>query len=188
MTESSLESPLTAADRAALLAAARDAIRCELDGVPFDAGEVSAALRQPGGAFVSLHKSGELRGCIGTLDDTKPLIESVTWSAVAAATRDHRFSRLSLDELARVDLEVSVLGVFREVSDPGEITVGRDGLYLRAGMASGILLPQVATERGWDRETFLDHLCLKAGIPARTWRRSDCVIERFGAEVFGEKD
>lgn len=177
---------LSAGDRAVLLSAAREAIRCALDGHGFARPAVSAALETPAGAFVSLHLHGDLRGCIGTLDARRPLIDSVTDAAVSAATRDRRFSPLTLEELERVDLEISVLGPFVPVEDPEQITVGRDGLLLRVGGLSGIFLPQVATEQGWDRETCLDHLAIKAGLPRTAWRRPDARLERFTAEVFGE--
>lgn len=178
---------LGVADRAALLAAAREAIRCALEGRDWERPEVSKALEAPAGAFVTLWRDGDLRGCIGTLEASQPLIDSVADAAVAAATRDRRFNRLTLDELERVVLDISVLGNFEKVEDPNEIVVGRDGLLLRVGVMSGIFLPQVATEQGWDRETYLDHLAMKAGLPRAAWRRPDARIERFTAEVFGEE-
>lgn len=178
---------LEAGDRAVLLAAAREAIRCALEGERFVRPEVPVSLEVPGAAFVSLHRRGELRGCIGILDADRALFTSVTDAAVAAATRDHRFAQLTRRELDEADIEISVLGPFVKVDDPEQIVVGRDGLYLRAGTNGGLLLPQVATENGWDRDTFLDHLCRKAGLAPGTWRRPDARIERFTAEVFGEK-
>jgi AmmeMemoRadiSam system protein A len=178
---------LRAEDRAVLLAAAREAIRCALEGRPHERPRGSATLEAPGGAFVTLWLDGDLRGCIGTLDAARPLIDSVLDAAVSAATRDRRFNRLTLAELDRVVLDISVLGDFEKVEDPNEIVVGRDGLLLRVGVMSGIFLPQVATEQGWDRETYLDHLAMKAGLPRAAWRRPDARIERFTAEVFGEE-
>jgi len=179
---------LSGDERSALLSIARGAIRHAIAGEPFTAGDAPPTLRVPAGAFVTLKLHGELRGCIGMLEAERPLVDSVADAAVAAATRDRRFARLRPEELDDVSLEISVLGPFVEVGDPNEIVVGRDGLYLRAGLNGGILLPQVASERGWDREAFLDHLCLKAGVPPGTWRRSDACLERFTAEVFGEED
>jgi len=177
---------LGALERAALLETAREAIRCTLEGRTFVRPETTAAMERAAGAFVTLRKRGELRGCIGMLDANRPLIDSVVDAAVAAATRDHRFFRLTSEELDECDLEISVLGGFEEVGSPDEIVVGRDGVLLRAGFHSAIFLPQVATEQGWDRDTLLDHLCVKAGIARGTWRRADARLERFTAEVFGE--
>jgi AmmeMemoRadiSam system protein A len=179
--------PLSEQERARLLAAARQAIRCAIENETFERHDSTAAMERRAGAFVTLRRRGELRGCIGMLDTSRPLLDSVTDAAVAAATRDHRFSRLSRMELDDCDLEISVLGDFVEVTDPQEVEVGRDGVLLRAGFQSGLFLPQVATEQGWDRETLLDHLCLKAGLPPGTWRRPDATLERFTAEVFGER-
>lgn len=178
---------LAAEDRRILLAAAREAIRCAIEGERFIPPRASPALERPAGAFVTLRRSGALRGCIGVLDSSRPLLDSVADAAVSAATRDHRFGRLTRDELSECSLEISVLGAFVEVADPEEIVLGRDGALLRAGSRSGLFLPQVATEQGWDLETFLNHLCLKAGLAPGTWRRPDARIERFTAEVFGEE-
>jgi len=174
-------------DRAALLSAAREAIRCAIANEPFARPEPTAGMLRRAGAFVTLRRRGELRGCIGILDTSRFLLDSVTDAAVAAATRDHRFSQLTIGELSECDLEISVLGEFAEVRAPEEIVVGRDGVVLRAGFQSGLFLPQVATEQGWDRETLLEHLCLKAGLAPGTWRRPDARLERFTAEVFGER-
>lgn len=174
-------------ERAELLSAARDAIRNALEGADYTPPQVGPSLKRPGGAFVTIRLHGQLRGCIGILDARRPLIDSVVDAAVAAATRDHRFSRLTQRELDEADLEISVLGSFVKVSDPQEIVIGRDGLYLQAGRQSGLLLPQVATEQHWDREELLHHICLKAGLAPGTWRRADARLERFTAEVFGER-
>ena len=177
---------LDADERARLLTAARNAIRCVIEDETFARPETTPAMERKAGAFVTLRRRGALRGCIGMLDPGTPLVDSVTGAAVAAATRDHRFSRLTRWELDECDLEISVLGEFIEVSRPEEIMVGRDGVLLRAGHQSALFLPQVATEQGWDRDTLLDHLCLKAGLATGTWRRPDARLERFTAEVFGE--
>ncbi len=178
---------LSSEERKALLAVARRAIECALSGEAFRRPDVAPALERPAGAFVSLHRYGELRGCIGTLEADRPMVDAVAEAAVAAATRDRRFNRMTVDELAECDLEISVLGRFVEVCEVDEVVVGRDGLYLRAGVKGGLLLPQVAGERGWDRATFLEHLCSKAGLPPGSWHGPDARLERFTAEVFGEK-
>ena len=128
-----------------------------------------------------------LRGCIGSFTGSGPLVDTVREMAVSASTRDPRFPPLSEAELGEVDLEISVLSPLRPVSDPNEIEVGRHGIFITRGFHSGVLLPQVASEYGWDRETFLEHTCAKAGLPADAWRDADTRIEVFEAQVFGEK-
>ncbi len=145
------------------------------------------ALRKPGGAFVTLHKSGELRGCIGTFQAEKPLYLTVQEMALAAAFHDPRFPPLSPQELPEVEIEISVLSPLVK-GRPEEVEVGRHGVYLVKGAFQGVLLPQVATEQGWDRETFLDHVCLKAGLPPGCWQDPETEIYLFTAEVFSEKD
>jgi AmmeMemoRadiSam system protein A len=178
---------LSSEDRRTLLRIARETIRCRLAGTRHDPGPVPHALERPAGAFVTLTIDGDLRGCIGTLEATQPMVQAVQESAVNAATRDPRFHPVTSSELNEVAIEISVLGAFEKVNDPTEIVVGRDGLMLRAKGRSGLLLPQVASERSWDRETFLEHLCLKAGLPPGSWKAPGSSLERFSAEVFGEE-
>jgi AmmeMemoRadiSam system protein A len=139
------------------------------------------------GAFVTLHKQGELRGCIGTFRSDRNLEDVVRDMAIAAAFEDPRFSPLEPEELDEVDIEISVLSPLREIKDVNEIEVGKHGLYISRGFRSGVLLPQVATEYNWDRETFLVHTCLKAGLPEDAWKDPKTKIEVFTAEVFGER-
>jgi len=144
------------------------------------------ALMERSGAFVSLHDSqGLLRGCIGTFEADAPLLETVSRMAVAAATRDPRFPPVKPDELDRLHVEISVLSPRRPVSVE-DVVVGRDGVHVQRGAARGVLLPQVATSAGWDRETFLAHTCRKAGLPADAWRSPETRVEVFTAEVFAE--
>jgi AmmeMemoRadiSam system protein A len=137
------------------------------------------------GAFVTLKIDGRLRGCIGHVVGVSPLWEAVRDNAIAAAFRDPRFPELTADELPGARLEISVLSPLQSV-EADEIDVGRHGLLLEQGAARGLLLPQVAVEYGWDRETFLDHTCRKAGLASGCWRHPDTVIQVFSAEVFGE--
>lgn len=178
--------PLDQADRATLLRLAREAIAAHLAHRDPVAEEIPLSLSKPAGAFVTLTIDGELRGCIGTLDTSQPLVLAVADAAVNAATRDPRFPPLSSRELDRLRLEISVLGEFVPVSDPSRIVIGRHGLYIRASGCSGLLLPQVPVEYGWDVPTFLERLCVKAGLPAGSWRQPGCRLESFTAEVFGE--
>ncbi len=108
--------------------------------------------------------------------------------AVQAALHDPRFPPVHAGEVQDIEIEISVLSPLVPVMDIAEIEVGRDGLVISLGRASGLLLPQVASERNWDRETFLDQTCVKAGLPAGSWRREDVTILRFTAEVFSEKE
>jgi AmmeMemoRadiSam system protein A len=175
--------------RSQLLKTAREAIAAVLDGrrPEIDLTEFDEELRRPAGAFVSLHeKGGDLRGCIGSIVPVAPLCQAVVSSAVSAAFRDPRFYPLTKEELANVELEISVMGPIEVVRDVSEIEVGRDGLIVRQGRNSGLLLPQVATDFGWDRDAFLSHTCTKAGLPPAAWRSPDTRIERFAAEVFSE--
>lgn len=181
---------LTTPQRNQLLRIARESIEAVLDGrrpsLP-SRDQLDAELTRPSGCFVTLHSSGELRGCIGSIQPVAPLYEAVSSSAINAAFRDPRFFPLRKEELPSIELEISVMSPIEPVADPGEIEVGRDGLIIRRGSAAGLLLPQVATEYGWDRETFLRQTCVKAGLPGDAWRTPGTRIERFSAEVFGEQ-
>jgi len=145
-----------------------------------------AALLSRSGCFVTIKRNGELRGCIGNFVSDRPLWETVREMAVAAATQDPRFPPMQVEELADFSLEISVLSPLREVASVDEIQVGTHGLYIIKGHAHGVLLPQVATEYGWDRETFLRQTCHKAGLPQDAWQQPGCRILCFTAEVFGE--
>jgi AmmeMemoRadiSam system protein A len=146
----------------------------------------SGALSEPCGAFVTLRKEGNLRGCIGFVAASKPLLETVREVAVAAAFEDPRFPPLGEEELPKLTIEISVLSPLKRISDVGEIIVGTHGIMMKRGFRSGLLLPQVATEQGWDRETFLTHACYKAGLPGDAWKSPDTTIEIFTALVFHE--
>jgi len=172
-------------DRRELLRLAREAIHQRLTGgrAPAKPRLANPVLRA--GAFVSLHLLGNLRGCIGHPAGDRLLAEVVAECAVAAATEDPRFPPLRPEELAHAHLEISVLGPITPVSDVAEIEIGRHGLIVEQGYHRGLLLPQVATEHAWERDTFLAHTCLKAGLRADTWK-SGVEIQKFEAEVFGE--
>ena len=145
----------------------------------------SAVLLETRGAFVTLKIDCVLRGCIGHVIGVAPLWQAVRDNALAAAFEDPRFSPLTFDELQEVDIEISVLTPLHR-SSPEEVVVGHHGILIESGAARGLLLPQVATEYGWDRETFLDHTCGKAGLEPGCWRHPDTTISTFSAEVFGE--
>jgi AmmeMemoRadiSam system protein A len=176
---------LTADERRALLSLARQAIHAHLTHGP--APPPPAGITIEGfGAFVSLHVGGDLRGCIGYPQSDRPLAEVIARCAVAAASEDPRFPPVTLTELAAAHVEISVLGPIQLVRSIEDIEVGRHGLIVSQGYGKGLLLPQVATEYGWDRETFLEHTCLKAGLPRDAWR-SGAEIQQFEAEVFSEE-
>lgn len=181
---------LTDEHRKTLLTIARESIVTVLAGrLPeLKASDFHEALHRPAGAFVTLKTlEGDLRGCIGSIRAIEPMYRAVSSSAVAAATRDPRFRPVRTHELRGLDLEISVMGPLEVVTDIDEIVCGRDGLIISRGHYAGLLLPQVATEYGWRREEFLDHTCMKAGLPPGSWRSPDTRIERFSAEVFGER-
>lgn len=141
-------------------------------------------LRRPGAAFVTLTKRGRLRGCIGYTEAVAPLYRTIQECAVAAATEDPRFRPVSAAEVESLRIEISVLTPLAPVR-PEDVRVGTHGLMIRKGPRRGLLLPQVATEYGWDRETFLSQVCLKAGLDPDEWKKGGELFA-FNAEVFGE--
>jgi AmmeMemoRadiSam system protein A len=184
-----MASQLTAVERQMLLTLARRSIEHYLrDGSRIELPKAEGLLAEPCGAFVTLTRRGTLRGCIGHLVGYAPLVETVREMAIAAATEDPRFRNVRPEELPELDIEISVLSPLRRVKDVAEIEVGTHGILIRQGRQQGVLLPQVATEYGWDRETFLAHTCLKAGLPTEAWKDPATSIEIFSAEVFGEKE
>ncbi len=163
---------------------AEDAIRAELSGQPH---RVDLPRKGPltvlGSAFVTLRNAGRLRGCIGLIGHHNPLSECVR-DAARRVLSDSRFAPVSEAELPDLDIEISVLTEFTTVSDLSTIEVGRHGLLVCAPPRSGLLLPQVAVEHEWDREAFLTHACLKAGLSPEEWQRPELSIEVFEAQVF----
>ncbi|MFA6147952.1 MAG: AmmeMemoRadiSam system protein A [bacterium] len=142
-------------------------------------------LAAPGAAFVTLTKDGRLRGCIGYTEAVAPLFKVVRECIVAAATEDPRFPPVSPLELPSLRIEISVLTPLVPIL-PEKVEVGRHGLMVERGRMRGLLLPQVPVEWGWDRETFLDQVCVKAGLPPSAWRHG-ATLRAFTAEVFGEE-
>lgn len=179
---------LTHPQRSRLLTIARETIESALAGNrPDPHPPEDPALHVPSGAFVTLRsQEHELRGCIGSIYAEQPLWKAVVQNALNAAFRDPRFLPLSSAEWPEISIEISVMSPIVEVGSVEEIVPGRDGLIIRAGNRAGLLLPQVATEYGWDRETFLAQTCRKAGLPTDAWRSPETRIERFSAEVFSE--
>jgi len=141
-------------------------------------------LLEESGVFVTLEEHGNLRGCIGYVFPVKPLYIGVRDNAISAAVRDPRFPPVTEAELAELDVEISIMTPLAE-TDWREIEVGRDGLYIEGYGRAGLLLPQVATDQGWDEETFLVHVCYKAGLPADAYEDPDVKLFTFQARVFG---
>lgn len=175
--------------RQTLLRIARNAIARELGlapaASPLPAGD--SELSRPAGVFVTLHLGGDLRGCIGYVEAEEPLVETVDQVAVRAAFHDPRFLPLSVSEFRQVMIEISVLSPLSLVRDTREIQTGVHGLVLELRRARGLLLPQVATEQGWDRVQFLNHTALKAGLPPSAWQHPEARVYVFTAEVFAER-
>lgn len=186
---SAVDFGLTSADKRTLLELARKSISDRLKGkeTTLNPSDYKGVLAEKRGAFVTLTINGDLRGCIGYIRAYKPLYETIAEMAGQAAFHDPRFEPLSSQEFENVELEISVLTPMIKVTDPGEIQVGRDGLYIVKGYASGLLLPQVPVEYNWDRDTFLDQTCLKAGLPPGTWKQKGTEIYKFQADIFREK-
>ncbi len=192
---------LTPEEKSLLLKLARNTIRAAVTTKPkeieLSAGEgeggvsvpdfvfISPRLGEKAGAFVSLHCYGELRGCMGTLAADESIKEVVEKMALAAAFDDPRFPPLTEEKLADLDIEISLLSSLVQVS-PDEVLPGKHGLCLIRGSYRGVLLPQVATMYGWDRETFLNQTCIKAGLPEDAWHDPETTILVFTAEVFAE--
>lgn len=178
---------LTQADRRRLLDVARRAVEASLSGRPLPGEPGVGALAQPRGAFVTLRgrDDAELRGCIGYVEPALPLQETVARAAVSAATSDGRFAPVTLDELPRLRIEVSALGLLGPIR-ADEVRVGTHGLAIRFGARAGLLLPQVAVEHGWDAKAFLEQACRKAGLAPGTWRQPGVELLAFTAQVFSE--
>lgn len=145
-------------------------------------------LNRKNGCFVTLKNGHKLRGCIGNFQSKLPLFKEVAEMAVASAFNDPRFYPLEAQELENIWIEISVLSPLRKINDIDEIQVGVHGLYLEKDFFRGVLLPQVAMEHHWDKKTFLDKTCVKAGLPADAWQSGDTDIYVFSAQIFSERD
>jgi len=187
-TEASAQllTPLNTDERRALLRLARDSIRAAFrDEAPPLPCLLTPQLQAPGAAFVSLHLRAELRGCVGTLRADHALYVSVAERARAAAFEDPRFAPLTVAELAEVEIEISRLSRLQPAG-PTEVVPGIHGVAVTAGERRGVFLPQVAPRYGWDAETLLAEVCLKASLPPDAWQWAETRLEIFEAEVFGE--
>jgi len=175
-------------DRQFLLDLARNTIKHYLHHreVP-EASAVPDKFKNKRGVFVTLHKEGALRGCIGYPLPVSSLFNAVVNNAVSSAFEDPRFHELKPEELEQIDIEISVLSVPEPVENYRKVRVGKDGIIISKHGSRGLLLPQVPVEQGWDLDQYISYGCMKAGLPADEWR-TGVSIEIFQAEVFGEKD
>ncbi len=171
-------------DKKELKQRAREAIEEVLFGKKRCEGGISTRLKEKGGAFVTLKINGELRGCIGYTQAILPICEVVEKMAVQSAFHDPRFCGIEKEEWKDIDLEISVLSPMKKIESIDEIEVGVHGLYIEKGGYAGLLLPQVASEYGWDKMTFLEYTCQKAGLPKDAWKSKDASIYLFSAQVF----
>lgn len=179
---------MTAKEKSELLTLARATIIATVKGQTLPVlAKPAKALESLSGCFVTIKQQGQLRGCIGSFVSDQPLWQTVREMAVSAATRDPRFYPMKPADLEGFELEISVLSPLRQLQSVEEIQVGIHGIYLIKGTAHGVLLPQVASEYGWDRETFLRQTCRKAGLPDEAWQK-EAEIYLFSAEVFGDTD
>ncbi len=179
--------PLSPADRAALLGIARASILARLGLVRDPPVPERGALAEERGAFVTVRVDGELRGCIGTFQPKGSLARTGAAMAVAAASEDPRFTPIGPGEVGRLAVSVSALGTPHPLAGREALTIGRDGLLVKKGWHRGALLPHVAVEEGWGADAFLKHVCLKAGLHARAWEEPDTEVLAFEAEEFGEE-
>jgi len=173
-------------DWLALMEIARRAISCAvLEARILDFPPYSPALSVARGAFVTLHRAGKLRGCVGQVEKPGPLAEVVARAAIGAALHDSRFRPVAVEEVATLDIELSVLSPLEPIALEA-IVVGQHGLMVIRERSKGILLPQVAAERKWSGQRFLEETCVKAGLPQDAWRDPATQILAFSAEVFSE--
>ena len=180
---------LTKDEQKYLLALARNVISMAAEGREFyDPKFFSSSLQKKLGAFVTLHKNSHLCGCIGYVEGIKPLQTAVVEMAHSAAFKDPRFNPVGREDVPALEIEISVLSPLKEINDVEEIKVGKHGIIIERDIYKGLLLPQVAVEYNWDRETFLIHTCIKAGLAEDAWQDKSTKIKIFTAEIFSEKD
>jgi AmmeMemoRadiSam system protein A len=176
----------SADEKSALLCLAHDSIVSALESRNISFDPPTAHLSEPRGAFTSLYQRGQLRGCVGYVLAIGPVYRAVAETARAAAFEDVRFRPVTIDEARELQIELSILSPPQPIG-PETIQIGKHGMIISMGSYRGLLLPQVAAERGWDRVTFLEQTCKKAGLPPNAWQNG-ATIEAFTAEVFGDPD
>ena len=173
-------------ERKMLLQIAHEAIIALVEGRDISFPVPSPHLAEPRGVFTTLYSDGKLRGCVGFPVATLSLFKAIAETARAAASEDPRFAPVKLAEARTLRISISILSPLRTIKPP-EVEIGRHGLVISQGARRGLLLPQVPVKQGWDRSTFLEQTCLKAGLPPDAWR-TGAHIEAFTAEVFGDSD
>jgi AmmeMemoRadiSam system protein A len=182
---------VSAAEKELLLGIARSTIESYIQNrsIPdVDPKTLTPTLKTGCGAFVTLKKQGELRGCIGRFDSEEPLYRIVQMMAAAAATQDYRFAPVKLPEMQSIDIEISVLTPMQRIYSLTDLILGKHGIYIKKKMNSGTFLPQVATETGWSKEEFVGHCAQdKMGIGYNGWKDADTELYTYEALVFGEK-
>jgi AmmeMemoRadiSam system protein B/AmmeMemoRadiSam system protein A len=181
---------LSPAEKTQLLRISRESVESAVKGgeLEWDSTGASANLLKEAAVFVTIHKRGQLRGCVGSLVPVQSLGAAVAAAARSAAQRDPRFAPVSENELPELNFEISVLSPFRRVRDTDQVKIGQHGLWIEKGRNQGLLLPQVATDHNWDRNTFLEQTCIKAGLSPEAWKEDDTEIFVFSATVFGEEN
>ncbi len=182
------DSNLLNEEKLELLFIAREAVKAAAASKSYIPSKpTSLNMRKTAGAFVTLKENGELRGCIGLIEGIYPLYKVVAEMAQKAATCDPRFESVRQDELQNLELEISVLSALKRIRNFEEVEIGRHGLLIEKGIYRGLLLPQVATENHWGRETFLEYTCMKAGLDKESYKDPDTRLYVFSADVFSEK-
>jgi AmmeMemoRadiSam system protein A len=171
-----------------LLEVARGAMSAAVEGREFlgQSSELSNP-RNVGGVFVTLHRRGRLRGCVGQVLTSQSLVETVAYCAKAAALEDPRFEPVRPDELGEIEIELSVLSLLEGIA-PGQIQAGKHGLMVSHGTQRGVLLPQVAPQFRWSGQRLLEETCVKAGLERDAWKNQDVRVQAFTAEIFSESD
>ncbi|HEX9043760.1 MAG TPA: AmmeMemoRadiSam system protein A [Candidatus Limnocylindrales bacterium] len=190
-TRSTAPPPISREGRASLLRLACHSIDAAIAGAaapPVDVASLPADVLEPASAFVTLREDGELRGCMGRLDEGVPCWRNVVSAAQSAAVDDPRFTPVDVSERSRLEVEISVLGPFVEVDDPADVIAGLHGIVVERGGRRALLLPQVAPENGWGTIEMLSACCWKAGLPQDAWRYRDTRLLAFTALVFGTAD
>lgn len=184
-TPSAAHEEFTAEERRLLLNVAHQSIESALEGREISLDPPSSHLAEPRGAFTTIHLAGQLRGCVGYVFPVASIYRTVAETARAAAFEDTRFLPVTCEEAPQLEVSLSILSPLQPIK-PEEVEVGRHGLLVSQHGHRGLLLPQVSTEHGWDRETFLQQTCRKAGLPEDAWQKG-ATLEAFTAEVFGDQ-
>jgi AmmeMemoRadiSam system protein A len=173
-------------ERALLVKLAHEAIESALEHRAISLDPPSTHLAEPRGAFTTIYLEGHLRGCVGYVLPVLSLYRAVAETARAAASQDTRFPPVTLEEARQLEVSLSILSPLSPI-EPEQIEIGRHGLVVSLGNHRGLLLPQVPVEHHWDRNTFLEQTCRKAGLPSEAWK-SGATLESFTAEIFGDSD